>query len=304
MNKNEIGSILEGLKSIKEAGPTPFAVRWTEFDKNDRSVGKQKDFTTEKAMKAFMAKVKQKDNFNSFLATSKGYGDEEKTCEEIELSDSDLEGMKIVVEGKVSVPALETYLKGVLNKLKCEEFISSQIHSGTDGVVIRVDFKVPEKVADKVYLKVMNGIRSKFKLEGLGIYLNRGVVSGGLMSMSMEVNTASRWKKGEETLSEELKEQGTNENVKFDAKKIKDLKSAIEWHSDDRASEKQKDDIIKQMEEKLTSTDNEDEITNLMISITSSIWKTTKVKKPKDMDSKHEFSRKNIRANLKSILNK
>ena len=45
-----------------------FGVRWTEFDKNDRGVTKEKFFATEKAREKFCEKVEQKDNFWRFEA--------------------------------------------------------------------------------------------------------------------------------------------------------------------------------------------------------------------------------------------
>jgi hypothetical protein len=46
-----------------------FGVRWQEFDKQDRLVMKEKNFTTAKARDKFIEKLTQKDNFHSIYAT-------------------------------------------------------------------------------------------------------------------------------------------------------------------------------------------------------------------------------------------
>ena len=45
-----------------------YAVRWLEFDKQDRAREKEKIFQTEKAMEKFMDKVQEKDNFWRFTS--------------------------------------------------------------------------------------------------------------------------------------------------------------------------------------------------------------------------------------------
>ena len=47
-----------------------FAVAWSEFDRNDRLIVKQKEFKTEKAMSSFIAKLENKNNFNEVIAVS------------------------------------------------------------------------------------------------------------------------------------------------------------------------------------------------------------------------------------------
>lgn len=42
---------------------------WQEFNKNDRIVTKRKEFKTEEAMKKFIEKLVEKDNFYTILAT-------------------------------------------------------------------------------------------------------------------------------------------------------------------------------------------------------------------------------------------
>lgn len=45
-----------------------YGIRWTEFDKKDRIVKKEKFFKTEGALKNFVAKQEEKPNFNQFEA--------------------------------------------------------------------------------------------------------------------------------------------------------------------------------------------------------------------------------------------
>ena len=48
-----------------------YGVRWLEFDRNDRQVGKEKLFATEKQMQKFIAKLGSKDNFYTILSYTK-----------------------------------------------------------------------------------------------------------------------------------------------------------------------------------------------------------------------------------------
>jgi len=45
-----------------------FGVRWMEFDKNDRTVIKDKFFDTQKQLDNFIDKLKKKSNFYKFVA--------------------------------------------------------------------------------------------------------------------------------------------------------------------------------------------------------------------------------------------
>lgn len=45
-----------------------YGVRWTEFDKQDRMVVKERFFTSQEAMDRFCAKLEEKPNFNCFEA--------------------------------------------------------------------------------------------------------------------------------------------------------------------------------------------------------------------------------------------
>ena len=44
-------------------------ISWQEFNKSDRVVTKRKSFKTEEAMKKFIEKLVEKDNFYTILAT-------------------------------------------------------------------------------------------------------------------------------------------------------------------------------------------------------------------------------------------
>lgn len=46
-----------------------FEIAWQEFNKSDRLVTKRKSFKTAEAMKRFIEKVVEKDNFYTILAT-------------------------------------------------------------------------------------------------------------------------------------------------------------------------------------------------------------------------------------------
>lgn len=59
MNKKHI-KLADMLNQTREYG-----VRWTEFDRNDRLVKKQKIFTSQSQMMSFVKKLEKKDNFNA-----------------------------------------------------------------------------------------------------------------------------------------------------------------------------------------------------------------------------------------------
>ncbi len=52
-----------------------YGLRWTETDRNDRIVTKEKEFKTEKQREKFIAKLEEKDNFIEVVA----YSDPEQT---------------------------------------------------------------------------------------------------------------------------------------------------------------------------------------------------------------------------------
>jgi hypothetical protein len=45
-----------------------FGVRWMEFDRNGRAVAKEKVFTSEARLAAFVKKLEAKDNFYQFVS--------------------------------------------------------------------------------------------------------------------------------------------------------------------------------------------------------------------------------------------
>lgn len=55
---------------MEARGRKDWGVEWTEFNKKDQLVGKQKFFATEKARDKFIDKLEDKDNFNQVTATS------------------------------------------------------------------------------------------------------------------------------------------------------------------------------------------------------------------------------------------
>ena len=58
-------------KQVDEAsGSSNWVVKWTEFNKKNQLIGKQKFFKTEKARDKFIDKLETKDNFNQVTATS------------------------------------------------------------------------------------------------------------------------------------------------------------------------------------------------------------------------------------------
>jgi hypothetical protein len=44
------------------------SVRWSEFDRNDRIVIKEKEFSSSKALETFISKLENKSNFNEVIA--------------------------------------------------------------------------------------------------------------------------------------------------------------------------------------------------------------------------------------------
>jgi len=60
----------ELVKTAKLLVGGEWCIRWTEFDRNDRLVGKQKCFSSEEARNKFREKQEKKDNFNEWGATS------------------------------------------------------------------------------------------------------------------------------------------------------------------------------------------------------------------------------------------
>jgi len=44
------------------------SIRWTEFDRNDRIVIKEKEFRSNKALETFISKLENKSNFNEVIA--------------------------------------------------------------------------------------------------------------------------------------------------------------------------------------------------------------------------------------------
>jgi fructose-1,6-bisphosphatase len=63
----------EYLKKILEEDQEEnkeYGVRWSEFDRNDRIVKKEKIFKSEAAMQSFIKKLEAKDNFNKIEAYS------------------------------------------------------------------------------------------------------------------------------------------------------------------------------------------------------------------------------------------
>ena len=57
-------------ESLEESSFTTYAVRWQEFDRNDRVVTKEREFKTAKAREAFIIKLEEKDSFFQILAYS------------------------------------------------------------------------------------------------------------------------------------------------------------------------------------------------------------------------------------------
>lgn len=66
------------VRIVKESFNT-FALAWQEFDRNDRPVGKTKEFSSEAAMIKFADKVEQKNNFYRILGYSYPDGYEPKS---------------------------------------------------------------------------------------------------------------------------------------------------------------------------------------------------------------------------------
>ena len=53
---------------IRDSEEKEYGIRWSEFDRNDRLVVKERIFKTEKARDKAIEKLEQKPNFNAFEA--------------------------------------------------------------------------------------------------------------------------------------------------------------------------------------------------------------------------------------------
>ena len=99
-----------------------------------------------------------------------------------------LEGLRMISESadpnKISEYAIDV-LKG--SKLKCRDIKVVDI-KGTDTFDISISCLCPKKSIDKIFSILANGVKAKFRLDGIGVSIQRNDIRDDMQSIVVEID--------------------------------------------------------------------------------------------------------------------